>query len=229
MTRRRTRGGHSERINQKFVHQFLKAENAPREIVARKRTTVSRNSTILTNTKPSFAHHTLIQLESASMEIIAPLHTLMLRFLLRRSINLREIQTSICFISKQYGAHIMKLIIREINVSMHTIGKISEGSPKFISIIRNSVEIGDLRVTQAITRMGVQMSTDVQIAMVGRNKNIIQNALNSVHVNTVTNALNRIALISIMNMTRGSRRNNFSKFSRKPVSLLSLRTTTFLT
>ena len=72
----------------------------------------------------------------------------------------------------------MKQTIKETNAYMRTIGKTLDENLKFICITRSNVVIGAQKITSIIIKMVARMNTDVQTAMVGRNKNIIQRVIN---------------------------------------------------
>jgi hypothetical protein len=67
----------------------------------------------------------------------------------------------------------MRIIIKEINVSLHTIGKISEENLNSIYTLKINVLIGVLDPSLTITKMDVLMNTNVITVMAGKNKNII--------------------------------------------------------
>jgi len=73
-----------------------------------------------------------------------------------------------CFISKQFGVHSLRKIIKEISVFMHTIGRILEDSHILLSTIIHNVQVGKQRKIQKLIKTGVNLSIDVDIAMVGK-------------------------------------------------------------
>lgn len=73
-----------------------------------------------------------------------------------------------CFISKQYGVRSLRKIIKEINASMLTIGRISEDSHILLNTIIHNVLLGKQRKIQKHIKMDVNLSIDVDIVMVGK-------------------------------------------------------------
>lgn len=63
--------------------------------------------------------------------------------------------------------------MKGINVSMHITGKTLGESLKCMNMRKNNVLIGKLRTLFKHTQMDANMSTDVDILMGGKNKNII--------------------------------------------------------
>ena len=132
-----------------------------------------KNFTIQTSTKQNSAHHTSMVQTNVSMETIAHLLILMLRSLSNLLTNLRKILTSICFISKLCGVHIMKQDISEMFVFMLIIGKTIEENLNSTSTLKINVRIGNQDSICSATKMDAQTSINVNKVMVGRNKNTI--------------------------------------------------------
>lgn len=68
----------------------------------------------------------------------------------------------------------MRQSTKEINVCLHTIGKISEESRSYMAMQRINALTGDLDSLSIITKMVVQMSTNARVVMDGKSKSIIQ-------------------------------------------------------
>jgi len=71
----------------------------------------------------------------------------------------------------------MKIITKEINVSLHITGKTLGGSLNSIFTRKNNVQTGDQDHSLITTKMGARMITDANVVMVGKNKNIIQTTI----------------------------------------------------
>lgn len=117
-----------------------------------------KSFTILTSIKQSFVLLISTVLENVSMEIIVLLPIQNQKFLLSWLIGLIKTLISICFISRQFGVHTMKLIIKEIYVSIHITGKITDVNHSFIIMLKINVLIGDLDHSLIITKMAVPKS-----------------------------------------------------------------------
>lgn len=66
----------------------------------------------------------------------------------------------------------------EMLAFMHIIGKISEGNPNYIYIQKINAIIGVLGNSLVVIKMVVQMNSNANIVMAGKNKNIIQIIIN---------------------------------------------------
>jgi hypothetical protein len=142
---------------------------------------------------------------------------------------LKKTLISTCFISKQCGVPIMRIIIKGINVFLHITGRILGENHSFIYTLKTSVWIGALDNSLTITRTDVQMSIDASKAMVGKSKNIILRITNWTRVNMEINAISHIALTFIMNQIRDHNSHNGLKYSQKLELSLSLPIITCLT
>lgn len=80
---------------------------------------------------------------------------------------------SICFISKLFGALIVKKNINATSASTHTTGKTSEENLIFTSTVKTSADTGRQRKTPRPTRMAANLSTVAAVATVGKNRSTI--------------------------------------------------------
>ena len=80
--------------------------------------------------------------------------------------------TFICFTSKQYGVPTQILSMREMLVSMLTIGKILEESLISLTMKKSNVHNGKLRTSSKLMLMDAKTNIDANSHMDGKNKNI---------------------------------------------------------
>jgi hypothetical protein len=128
---------------------------------------------------------------NVSMGTFVPLHIQILRYQLSWSISFTKIQTFTCFISRLYGALIMKLITKEINVCTRITGRTSEENHNSTTIPRSNVRTGVQDPSLTTTEMAAQMNTHVHKVMDGRNRSIILKTLNWILVSMEINAWSR--------------------------------------
>lgn len=216
MTRKRIRGGLWDLINLRYADLSLKIGNAQRVINVKKPIIVSRNSTILTNIKPSFVLLSLKRQASVNMETIAHLLIRSPRFLLSLLISSLRIQIFTCFTLRLFGALTMKPSISVINVSMHIIGKILEGNLSCTITLRSSAVTGDLKNTLLAIGMAVKTNTNAIILMDGRNLSITLKITSSINAKMETTVPNITVRIFIQNTKRDSHYRLGSVFFLKP-------------
>ena len=88
---------------------------------------------------------------------------------------------------------------------MRIIGKILEESLMFLNMKRSNVHHGKLRTLSKHMQMDVKMSTDANILMVGKNKNIILIIIKCIVVELEIIAKSIIVLITILKKIEDNR------------------------
>jgi hypothetical protein len=98
-----------------------------------------------------------------------PLPMMSLNCLSHSSIKWKKTPTSICFILKQSGVHLVTKSISVISACMPTTGKILDALLINTSTQTHNVMAGKLKKTLEPTRTGANSSTAVASAMDGKN------------------------------------------------------------
>lgn len=147
--------------------------NVLQEIVAQDLIIELKNSIILKSIRLSFVSRILIEWNHVIMGICVHLLIQKMRSLQICLISSPKMLTFTCFILRQYGAHIVTLLMLEMHVFTLTTGKILEENPTSLSMRRSNVLNGKLRISSKLMLMAANMNTDVNILMGGKNKSII--------------------------------------------------------
>lgn len=195
-------------------------------MLAKRHTTASKNSTIPTSTRPSFAHLTLTELGSASMVSTVLLLTRRPRSRWSSSTVLISIQTSICFTSRPCGVPTMRLITSETNASLRTTGKTSAASLSSTSIPETNAQTGDRGSSSINTRMDARMSTSASRATAGRSRSITPRTTSLTPASMESNVLSPTAPTITMRQTSASLSRSGSRSSPRQGLSLSPPTTT---
>lgn len=117
---------------------------------------------------------------------------------------MKRIKTFICFISRLYGAHILKTIIslqmRRLNVSMHITGKILEEDLNCLNLIPSSnVRTGEKTSSMRLSMMDARIFINAHMHMDRKKSTILQHIKQS-PVNLELIALKFIVLIITLNL-----------------------------
>ena len=116
--------------------------------------------------------------------------------------SLSQIWIFICSISRLYGVHTENRIMKGMYAFMPIIGKIFEGNLRFFPIRKKCAPIGPQRNVLLHIQLGVNWSTGVSSAMVGRNRNFIQSFLRSNPASMDKDAVNLIARTFIISQIK---------------------------
>jgi len=128
----------------KFASFAKKTWNVPKAICATKVIISSRCSTILTSIKPNFVLFSQTIFTIVNIYNIALSHIVNMKLSLISSIIMISMMISICSIIKQSGVLSTFHNIIKPFVSMHIIGKISEGDPTNICMITHHAKNGKI-------------------------------------------------------------------------------------
>jgi hypothetical protein len=175
-----------------------------------------KNFTTPISIKPSSVLLISMDRKNASMENSAHLRTMSRSFQLSLLKSLNQTWTSIFSISKLYGVLIEKMIMREMSVSMPTIGRTIEESLLSLTIQKICAKIGKPKISLLPTRMAVLKNTSVPSAMVGKNKNFILTISKSNNASMAITVRSHIAHIFIRKPIEDMDCHNGSRSFQKP-------------
>ena len=157
-----------------------------------------RSSTIQTNTRPSSAPLTWIQVgRPASIKSIVPLRTLRASYPLRWLRSIKLIWTSTCSTLRLSGAPTARMITTEKYAYMHITGRISAANHPFSRTLARCAPSGMSTTSLALTRRAAPTSITVRSPTAGRSRNTILISSKPNPANTVPTVWNPTVLTTI--------------------------------
>ena len=132
----------------------------------------------------------------------------------------RILLISICFISKQCGAHIVTHLILEMPVSMLITGRILEENLIYSNMNESNALNGKQKTLCIHILKVVAMNIDVSFLMAGKSKSIIHITIRCMHAGKESPVKNLTALISTKKVIKDIRSVHFLSISQETEGIL---------